>query len=43
MEIHKEDEFGDFKVERVTLFESELRPSGPIYTAIREFMLGIFE
>jgi len=37
---HKEVEFGDFKVERVVLFKSDLRPSGPIYTPLRELRLG---
>ena len=40
MERHKEEEFGDFQVERVVLFKSELRPSGPIYTPLRELRLG---
>jgi RNA 2',3'-cyclic 3'-phosphodiesterase len=40
MEKHKEEEFGDLQVERVILFESDLRPSGPIYTALREMKLG---
>jgi 2'-5' RNA ligase len=36
MEKYKEEEFGDFHVERVILFKSDLRPSGPIYTPLRE-------
>ena len=40
MERHKEEEFGDFEVERVVLFKSDLRPSGPIYTPLRELRLG---
>ncbi len=40
MEKHKEEEFGDFHVERVILFKSDLKPSGPIYTALRELRLG---
>jgi 2'-5' RNA ligase len=40
MEKHKEEEFGGFKVERVVLFKSDLRPSGPIYTPLREMKLG---
>jgi len=40
MERHKEAEFGDLKVERVVLFKSDLRPSGPIYTPLREMKLG---
>jgi len=40
MEKHKEEEFGDFQVERVVLFKSDLRPTGPIYTPLRELRLG---
>ena len=40
MERHKEAEFGDLKVERVILFKSDLKPSGPIYTPLREMKLG---
>ena len=40
MEKHKEEEFGDLQVERVILFKSDLKPSGPIYTALRELQLG---
>ena len=40
MEKHKEEEFGDFQVERVILFKSDLKPSGPIYTALGELRLG---
>jgi 2'-5' RNA ligase len=40
MERHREEEFGDFEVERVVLFKSDLRPSGPIYTPLRELRLG---
>jgi 2'-5' RNA ligase len=40
MEKHKEGEFGDFKVERVVLFRSDLRPSGPIYTPLGDVKLG---
>ena len=40
MEKHKEEEFGDFQVERVILFRSDLRPTGPIYTPLREIKLG---
>jgi len=40
MEEHKEEEFGDLQVERVILFKSDLRPTGPIYTALRELKLG---
>ena len=40
MEKHREEEFGILKVERVILFKSDLRPSGPIYTPLREMRLG---
>ncbi len=40
MERYKEREFGDFPVERVVLFKSDLKPSGPIYTALKEMKLG---
>ncbi len=37
---HTEEEFGVFPVERVALFKSDLRPSGPIYTLLRALRLG---
>jgi len=40
MEKYQEEEFGNFRVERVILFKSELRPSGPIYTLLKELRLG---
>jgi 2'-5' RNA ligase len=40
MEKHREEEFGDFLVERVILFRSDLKPSGPIYTPLRELKLA---
>jgi len=40
IEKHREVEFGDFQVESVLLFKSDLRPTGPIYTPIREMRLG---
>jgi 2'-5' RNA ligase len=40
MERYREEEFGDFEVERVVLFKSDLRPSGPIYTPLKEMKLG---
>jgi 2'-5' RNA ligase len=40
MEKHKEEEFGDLHVERVILLKSDLRPSGPIYTPLRDMKLG---
>lgn len=36
----KETEIGDFQVDRVVLFRSDLRPTGPIYTPLREIRLG---
>jgi 2'-5' RNA ligase len=41
MEKYREEEFGDFQVEKVILFKSDLRPSGPIYTPLREVRLGL--
>jgi 2'-5' RNA ligase len=40
MERHKEEEFGDLQVERMVLFKSDLKPTGPIYTPLRELRLG---
>jgi len=40
MEKYREEEFGDFQVETVIFFKSDLRPSGPIYTPLREIKLG---
>ncbi len=40
MERYRSQEFGNFEVERVVLFKSDLRPSGPIYTRLRELKLG---
>ncbi len=40
IEKYREEEFGEFQVERVILFKSDLKPSGPIYTALREATLG---
>jgi RNA 2',3'-cyclic 3'-phosphodiesterase len=40
MEKYQEEEFGNFRAERFVLFKSELRPSGPIYTRLRELKLG---
>jgi 2'-5' RNA ligase len=40
MERHKEEEFGDLRVERLVLFKSDLKPTGPIYTPLRELRLG---
>ena len=40
MEGYREEEFGDFRVEKVILFRSDLKPTGPIYMALREIKLG---
>ena len=40
IEKHQEEEFGVFQVEKVVLFKSDLRPTGPIYTSLRELKLG---
>ncbi len=40
MEEHRDEELGDFLVEKAVLFKSELRPTGPIYTPLREIKLG---
>jgi 2'-5' RNA ligase len=40
MEKYREEEFGDFQVERLILFKSDLTPSGPIYTPLRDIKLG---
>jgi 2'-5' RNA ligase len=40
MEKCKDEAFGDFQVERVFLIKSDLRPTGPIYTPLREMKLG---
>ena len=40
MERYREEAFGELRVERVILFKSDLRPSGPIYTPLREIGLG---
>ena len=40
IEKHQDDELGNFQVEQLVLLKSDLRPSGPIYTALREMKLG---
>jgi 2'-5' RNA ligase len=32
-------ELGEFRVERLVLFKSDLRPTGPIYTELRALKL----
>ena len=41
MERYRTEEFGNFRVERLILFKSDLRPTGPIYTPLREVKMGI--
>lgn len=41
MEKFREEELGNFQVERVILFKSDLTPQGPIYTALKEVKLGV--
>jgi len=40
IEKYKEEKFGDVEVKRFVLFKSDLRPTGPIYTPLREVKLG---
>jgi 2'-5' RNA ligase len=40
IEKYREEEYGEFRIERVVLFKSDLKPSGSIYTALREVKLG---
>jgi 2'-5' RNA ligase len=40
IEKYREEEFGDFHIERVIFFKSDLRPSGSIYTPLKEMKLG---
>ena len=40
IEKYREEEFGDFHVETILFLESDLRPSGPIYTPLKEMKLG---
>jgi RNA 2',3'-cyclic 3'-phosphodiesterase len=40
MEPYREKMFGEVVVERLILFKSDLRPSGAIYTALKEIKLG---
>ena len=35
MERYREEDFGEFSVERVILFKSDLKPTGPIYTPLK--------
>ncbi len=40
LEKHKDAELGSLRVEKVVLYASELRPQGPVHTAVKEFRLG---
>jgi len=40
IEKYKEERFGNVEVKRLVLFKSDLRPTGPIYTPLREIGLG---
>jgi RNA 2',3'-cyclic 3'-phosphodiesterase len=39
IEKHREEELGVFRVEKVTLFKSDLRPTGSIYTPLKQMRL----
>ena len=39
IEKYREEDIGTFQVERVTLFQSDLKPSGPVYIPLRELHL----
>lgn len=41
MERYREEEFGEISVERMVLFKSDLKPTGPIYTPLREIELNV--
>ncbi len=40
VEKYREEEIGTFQVEKIVLFKSDLTPTGPIYTPLREIKLG---
>ncbi len=40
MEGYREEIFGEISVKSVILFKSDLRPTGPIYTPLKEVKLG---
>ena len=40
MERFLEEDLGEFLVERIVLFKSDLRPNGPIYTELKALKLG---
>ena len=39
VEVHREVEFGAFRVNEVYLFKSELKPSGAVYTKLQTFSM----
>ncbi len=41
MEPYRDAAFGQFRVEGVVLFRSDLRPTGPIYTHLKDLKLGV--
>jgi 2'-5' RNA ligase len=40
IEKYRDEDYGEFQAERVVLFKSDLKPSGPVYTVLREAKLG---
>ena len=36
---YKDHEFGSFAVDRLFLFKSTLKPSGPVYEKLKEYLL----
>jgi RNA 2',3'-cyclic 3'-phosphodiesterase len=40
VEKYREEEIGTFQVEKTVLFKSDLTPTGPVYTRLREVNLG---
>jgi RNA 2',3'-cyclic 3'-phosphodiesterase len=40
IEKYREEEVGEFQVEKVVLFKSDLMPSGPVYTALKEVRIS---
>ena len=40
VEKYRDEEIGTFQVEKIVLFKSDLTPTGPIYTRLREVKLG---
>ena len=41
MERYQEEEFGEIEVSKIVLFKSDLRPTGPVYTPLKEIKFGI--